>query len=165
MSVDLIDQTIAKDMTNSMEDARCQIRLRLPDQSDSSDNDEPSPRKRLRSDHGVIERTDNNIKQNWDHYVRSGSKLKSLVGSILHVARQLHTNERIQNRQQVHRDVDNSNDDDYENAPGIATGSHPRSTSNDNAAKLAYEKTAECLMLEKVRVVEQKLYHQSWYVY
>jgi hypothetical protein len=76
-----------------------------------------------------------------------GSKLKSLVGSILHVARQLHTNERIQNRQQVHRDVDNSNDDDYENAPGIATGSHPRSTSNDNAAKLAYEKTAECLML------------------
>jgi len=146
MSVDLIDCAINNDKETN--------HLRLPDQSDSSENEESSPRKRPRSDHSNVGRTDNYTKENWDHYVRSGSKLKSLAGSILDVARHLQDTERIQTRQQNLGDVDNDNNhDECDNAPKFKTVAHPLSNTNDNAAKLAYEKTAECLMLEKVRFV------------
>jgi hypothetical protein len=156
MSVELIDRTNNNKATNNVEDDQCNLHIHLPDQSDSSENDESSPRKRPRSNHGDIERTEINTKRNWDHYVRSGSKLKSLAGSILDVARHFNTNERVHTDNQENDDVDNNdnNREDSDKSPGILeTVSNPVSTARDNVSKLAYEKTAECLMLEKVRFV------------
>jgi len=134
MSVELINRSAAAAA------AMMEANVRLPEQFDSSDDDdeEPSPRKRPRSPralHVVEERPIN--KNDWDHYVRSGAKLKNLAASVLSSVL-APSDETIE---------------EFTDEAGEFSRSNVNVNFNDNAAKLAYEKTAECMILEKVRFI------------
>lgn len=117
-------------------DAMEAANVRLPAQSDSSsDEEEESPRKRSRSASPVL--VEERCKNDCDSYVRSGTKLKNLAANALAALTQNNTT--------------NKSDLDGEKNESLTLAKASCLDSNSNAAKLAREKTAECLMLEKVR--------------
>lgn len=112
-------------------------RVHLPDQSDSS-SEEGSPRKRPRRDN---EEEDEVLpsKNEWEHYVRSGAKLKSLAETALSAldrTKALVSTAGEHNELSINPSTDVSPRDNAEKA--------------NNSAQLALEKTTECLILEKV---------------
>lgn len=116
-------------------------RVHLPDQSDSS-SEEGSPRKRPRRDNGPPEEEEVLPSKNeWEHYVRSGAKLKSLAETALSAL----------DRTKALSTIAGDHNEVFSNVSTTDTTS-PRGNkeNNSNAAQLALEKTAECLILEKV---------------
>jgi hypothetical protein len=114
--------------------------VRLPEQSDSSSDEEGSPRKRRRSTIGSPVLVEERCKNDCDNYVRSGSRLKSLASNALAALVLAHNSNNDANAAA-------RNERDKENT----TESVSLLNTNSIAAQMAREKTAECLILEKVR--------------
>lgn len=119
--------------------------VQLPDPSDSSENDSDggssaSPRKRPRSDERTDDEPSRRGRNDWDAFVQSGARLKTLAASIFEAARPNHDNLSAQTTRGEDEVADSTGD-----------SSNPMNKTDANTAKLAYEKTAECMILERVR--------------
>ena len=124
--------------------------VQLPDPSESSDNDSdddqgesPPPSKRPRSNDISFDDEESSSSRpsttiHWDTFVQSGAKLKALTTSILGAMRKkddVHSIE-LKTREQLVNDA--------------LTKSKPSNFVDENAAKVAHDKTAECMILERV---------------
>lgn len=119
--------------------------VQLPDPSDSSENDSDdasldSPPKRPRSDERSDNETSRRSRNDWDGFVQAGARLKTLAASIFEAARANDDNLSGKTSCREGEVVDSTGD-----------ARHPTYTTDANTAKLAYEKTAECMILERVR--------------
>ena len=120
--------------------------VQLPDPSDSSENesderDLDSPRKRPRS---ISEKSDNEIsrrsRNDWDAFVQSGARLKALAASMLEAS--------SQNSDRLAATIAREDEEVLGSTAEAGRSMHPM---DENTAKLAFEKTAECMILERVR--------------
>jgi hypothetical protein len=119
--------------------------VQLPDPSDSSENDSDggslaSPRKRPRSSERNDDETSRRSRNHWEAFVQSGARLKTLAVSIFEATR---PNDSILTATITRKEE--------EVVDSTGESRHPICTTDENTAKLAYEKTAECMILERVR--------------
>jgi hypothetical protein len=117
-----------------MNDSSIDHVVRLPEQPDSSDDDE-SPRKRLKSS-----RPDSPVQvhqrnaEDWDHFVRAGARLKNLATLAMQWNEGPGTTQPEEDEEAIANPASTTLNQQY-----------------SHLAKLASEKTAECIVLEKVR--------------
>lgn len=122
--------------------------IQLPDPSDSSENESDDgalahPRKRPRSDERSDNETSRRSKTDWDAFLQSGARLKALASSILEASGQ--------NNDPCAATTSRAEEEAEES---MTQATHPSHPMDENTAKLAYEKTAECLILERVRRIQ-----------
>ena len=118
-----------------MNDSSIHHLVRLPEQPDSSDDDE-SPRKRLKSSRpdSPVQVHQHNA-EDWDHFVRAGARLKNLATLAM----------------QWNEGPGTTLPDEEEEEAIANPASTTLNQQYSHLAKLASEKTAECIVLEKVR--------------